>query len=244
MVMRWLKRLHGDGGCLNKIKLLSQIFIFSFGVENVIIQISKGSIQEKFLTDALPFFIIPVVFQFINTRIIFSIVFLVISSILIIISEEGVFDAAILLIFSVYIFENNKFDIIALIIVSICISINSLVINLLPSQMFLFVKLYAYMYLIYFFTIRSDRKKAEESNIDYNLHGKIFLLPEEKELLKLLANGKNYKEIAQHFGKSQNTITNWKSVLLCKFQASSNEQLMFYFGKYSNMIGDSTNADN
>lgn len=233
----------GDGGQVKKLQILFQIFIISFAIENLITGISRGETIEYYLYFCLPFFIIPIMLFFFNKKIIFSVIFLLIASIVVVISEIGVFDGALLLIFALYLYKNQKFEIIALSIITIAISLNAFFNSFLPSQLFIMIRLYTFFYLIYYFTIRFDRKKAEESNIDYNLQGKIYLIPEEKELLKLMANGKNYKEIAQHFGRSQNTITNWKAVLLCKFQASSNEQLMFFFGKYSNIIGDTTDAD-
>lgn len=240
MVRKWLKMLLGDGGQAKYHKLLSQIFMISFFIENMITGVSRGEQIHYYLMYCLPFFIIPIILQFLNSTIIFSIIYLSIAIVLILISEIGVFDGALLLIFSVYIFKNQKFEIVALSIVTIALSFNAFYNNLLPSQLFIMIRLYAFLYLIYFFTIRSDQKKHDTPDVTIP---DIYISPDEKHLIELLFAGNTRQEIYGIMGKSKTSINSYQNNLLVKLQAKTFEEVLLKLGKSVKIRENSSHAD-
>ena len=236
--MKWL---HGDGGQVKKLQILFQIFIISFAIENLITGISRGESSEYYLYFCIPFFIIPLILFFLNTKIIFSIIFLSIASIIVVISEIGVFDGALLLIFALYLFKSQKFEIIALSIITIAISLNAFFNSFLPSQLFIMIRVYAFFYLIYFFTIRFDQKKLDSPHVTIP---DIYISPDEKQLIQLLFSGKTRQEIYSIMGKSKTSINSYQNTLLVKLQAKTFEEVLLKLGKSVKIEVNSSDDNN
>lgn len=64
-----------------------------------------------------------------------------------------------------------------------------------------------------------------ELNLDQKASRYFFLTPAEKEVFKLLANGKNPKEIANITGKSYKTIENQKNSIMKKMELKTEVEL-------------------
>lgn len=153
-------------------------------------------------------------------------------------NDIGNYSGAVFIVFSVYILNTQITNIILVTVVAICIVAKNVFFGFGITNTANLIIVYTFVFLIYFFTIRADQKRLESGNASLTINKDIYLVPHEKQLLNLMAQGKNYKEIAEIFEKSQNTITTWKSALFVKFQAESNEQLMFKFGLYSKLLVD------
>jgi len=215
--------------------------MISFLIENIITGVYRGETVGYYLSYCLPFLLVPIILQFLNKKIVFSIIYLSIATVIIVISEVGVFDGALLLIFAVYIFKNQKFEIIALSIVTIALSFNAFYNNLLPSQLFIMIRLYAFMYLIYFFTIRADQKKHDTPDITIP---DIYISPDEKHLIELLFAGNTRQEIYSIMGKSKTSINSYQNNLLVKLQAKTFEEVLLKLGKSVKIKENSLHADN
>ncbi len=238
------KWLRGIGGLhsqqLKKLALSSQIFIFSFAIENIITQIIQGSLQDKFLTDALPFLIIPLIFQFFKSKKVFSIIFILLSYAMMITGTLGNFSGIVFLIFSIYLFKNIKYEIIALSIATLAISTNAYIHDLLPSQLFIMLRVYVFTYLIYFFTIRMDQKKLDNPVLHIP---NPYLMPHERQLIEYLFEGKTRQEIYDIMNRSKSAINRYQNSIAGKFNAKTFEEALLKAGKSVKINAISNDAD-
>ncbi len=238
MAMSVRKWLRGVGGEVDKLSLFNTVIFIFVGIVNTITGILRGSDYLYYLAYSFPFLIFTIINIKTKNKLLVGIIYSAIGIISIITSNMGEFSGIVFIIFSAYLLKNIWFEIILLFLSVISLMVSTYFDGQTTFQSFLMLSVYTYIYLIYFFTIRADQKSLEFGNASLTINKNIYLIPHEKQLLNLMAQGKNYKEIAEIFEKSQNTITTWKSALFVKFQAESNEQLMFKFGLYSKLLVD------
>ena len=223
-----LKWLHGVGGLPNNLVLVTQIFIFSIALLNIITQIIEGSIRDKFLTDGLPFLIIPVILHFLKNRKFIIGIFTFIGIVSIFTSNIGDFSGIVFILFAVYIANNFKFEVILLSVSTFAIIFSTYFDNQTVFQSFLMLSVYSYIYLIYYFTIRSDQKKLNKPQVTIP---DIYISPDEKQLIQLLFSGKTRQEIYSIMGKSKTSINSYQNSLLVKLQAKTFEEVLLKLGK-------------
>ncbi|MCK5601411.1 hypothetical protein KAR91_06075 [Candidatus Pacearchaeota archaeon] len=235
-----MKELRGVGGLPNNLILLSQIFIFAIAIINIITQFIQGSIQEKFLTDALPFLIIPIILHFLKKKIFIIFIYTFIGTVSIFTSNIGEFSGIVFIIFAVYIAKNLKFELILLFITAFSIVFSTYFDNQTTFQSFLMFSVYSYIYLIYFFTIRADQKKLDNPILSIP---KVYLLPHEKQLIQLLFTGHTRQEIYVIMNKGKNAINRYQNSIRGKFHAKTFEECLLKVGKSVMINGISTDAD-
>lgn len=222
-----IKQKKGDGGNLKliNITILSLVIFFyitSYWIEN-------RSIMDMAI-NSLPFLIMIILLVFLNSRIINSLIFLIIA-IGTTIDPANISDysGAIFFIYSFHLIKDKRYaGFLSLITIS-CLTIRSIIVNDTIPGTLIMIAVYGYIYAIYFFLIF----KQEETPISKKLKQ---LTKEENELLIKMCSGKPQGIAGQEIGHNNKQQTS-KLVSgirkkLSVLDSESTDKVIYIFSKY------------
>ena len=227
-MQRWLKWLHGAGGAVDKLSLFNTVIFVFVGIVNTITGILRGDNYLYYFAYSFPFLIFTVINIKTKSNHLIGIIYSAIGIISIITSNMGEFSGIVFIIFAVYLVKSIKFEIIILFLSVVSLMVSTYLDGQTTFQSFLMLSVYTYIYLIYFFTIRSDQKKLNKPSVTIP---DIYISPDEKRLIQLLFSGKTRQEIYGIMGKSKTSINSYQNSLLVKLQAKTFEEALLKLGK-------------
>lgn len=222
---KWLQRAGGKEKKLTKVNICTFFLVF---ILNGITSAILGDELVYYLTYSLPFLVLAIGSYFIKNNKVYGIIYLIIGLALIFTANKGEFSGALFIIYGLYLVRNKNIEISTLIIMLIAIPTSSLISQRTPFQTTIITIIYAYIYLIYFFTIRADQKKLNNPILTFP---NIYLLPNEKELIRLLFLGHTRQEIYGIMNKSKNTITGYQNSIMGKCHVKTFEECLLKLGK-------------
>ena len=143
-------------------------------------------------------------------------------------NDIGNYSGAVFIVFSVYILKNQILNIILVSIVIISVVAKNMLFGFAITNAVNQLIIYGFVFLIYFFTIRADMRKLDNPILTFP---NVYLLPNEKKLIRLLYLGHTRQEIYSIMNKSKNTVTGYQNAIMGKCHAKTFEECLLRLGK-------------